>query len=65
MQISAVKLTLCKHGGLILVKVQFRFDLAAWAIESSSSNIDDVLRCLYSQPLDIVWLCQGLDRQGL
>ena len=47
---------LCKHRGECRVKVRFRFDLAAWAIEFSSSAVDAVLRCLYSQPLDIVSL---------
>jgi len=47
------------------VKVLFRFDLAAWAIEFCSSAVDAVLRCLYSQPMDVVSLCQGLDRQRL
>ena len=41
------------------VKVQFRFNFAAWAIEFCSSAADAVLRCLYSQRLDIVSLCQS------
>ena len=60
MQISAVK-----TSSVMSVKVRFCFDLAAWAMKFSSRAVDAVLRCLYSQPLDIVLLCQGLDRQSL
>ena len=47
------------------VKVQFHLNFAALAIEFCSSAADAVLRCLYSQRLDVVSLCQGSDRQSL
>lgn len=66
MQISAAKLTLWTSGiNVRRVKVQFHLNFAARAIEFCSSAADAVLRCLYSQRLHVVSLCQGSDWQSL